>query len=172
MIKLIAKKGSALEQTLKEMTEQMAKNRDDAVCIIKEATGVEPESIGYRWGWGDVATFLPTLVRFKKEDWEKINPKVMRRDKRDDNYFKPSKRYTAGNQLYEKFIQEVSCQCITDEPLKQHGIHTVFSDRTVWVQPIHDEEKDAYILLASDSLPHGFTDIAKSVSEREFIIEY
>lgn len=101
MIKLIAKKGSALEQTLKEMVEQMKKNLDDGMRIIKEATGVEPESIGYRWAWGEIATFLPTMVRFKREDWDKINPKVMRRDKRDDNYFKPARRYTAGNNLHE-----------------------------------------------------------------------
>lgn len=96
MIKLIAKKGSALEQTLKEMTEQMAKNLADGKRIVKEATGVEPEGIGYRWAWGDVATFLPYMVKFKQEDWDKIDDKVMRRDKRDNNYFKPSKRYAAG----------------------------------------------------------------------------
>ena len=53
MIKLIAKKGSELEQTLKEMAEQMDKNLADGKRIVKEATGVEPESIGYRWAWGD-----------------------------------------------------------------------------------------------------------------------
>ena len=70
MIKLVAKKGSELEQTIKEMAEQMYKNLADGMRIVKEATGVEPESIGYRWAWGDIATFLPSLVRFKEEDWE------------------------------------------------------------------------------------------------------
>lgn len=172
MIKLIAKKGSELEQTLKEMAEQMAKNLADGKRIVKEATGVEPESIGYRWAWGDVATFLPSLVRFKEEDWPKIDEKVMRRDKRDDNYFKPSKRYAAGNRLYNQFIEEVSDKCVTDEPLKKHGIHTMFDRRSVWVQPFHDEEKCRYVLLASDSLPHGFTGKAKKEKEREFTIEY
>lgn len=172
MIKLVAKKGSKLEQTLKAMVEQMMKNLADGKRIIKEATGVEPESIGYRWAWGKVAMFLPKLVRFKKEDWDKIDTKVMRRDKRDDNYFKPSMRYAAGKQLEEKFFQEVSNHCVTDEPLTKHGIHTMFDSRSVWVQPFHDEEKDAYILLASDSLPHGFTGKAKNETEREFTIEY
>lgn len=65
MIKLVAKKGSALEQTLKAMTEQMDKNLADGKRIIKEATGIEPESIGYRWAWGEIATFLPTAVPSK-----------------------------------------------------------------------------------------------------------
>lgn len=171
MIKLIAKKGSGLEQTLKEMSEQMAKNFADGKRIVKEATGVEPESIGYLWAWGDVARFLPDLVRFKKEDWDKIDEKVMRRCKRDD-YFKPQKRYSAGKHLYERFIEEVSNKCVTDEPLKKHGIHAMFGMQSVWVQPFHDKEKDRYVLLASDSLPHGFTGKAKNEKEREFTIEY
>lgn len=172
MIKLVAKKGSALEQTLKAMTEQMDKNLADGKRIIKEATGIEPESIGYRWAWGEIATFLPTAVRFKKEDWDKIDPKVMRRDKRDDNYFKPSKRYSAGNKLNEKFLQEVSRQCLTDAPLIKHGINVAFDSRSVWVQPFHDEKKNRYMLLAGENLPHGFTGKAKSKAQREFTIEY
>ena len=172
MIKLIAKKGSELEHTLKVMTGQMNKNHDDGMRIIKEATGVEPESIGYRWAWGDVATFLPTLVRFKQEDWPKIDEKVMRRDKRDDNYFKPSKRYAAGNRLNERFLEEVTKKCISDEPLKKHGIHAMFESRSVWIQPIFDEDRGLYVLLASDTLPHGFTGKAKKETEREFTIEY
>lgn len=172
MIKLVAKKGSALEQTLKEMTEQMAKNLADGKRIVKEATGVEPEGIGYRWAWGDVATFLPYMVKFKQEDWDKIDDKVMRRDKRDNNYFKPSKRYVAGNRLYNQFIEEVSKKCLTDEPLKKHGIQAMFGMQSVWVQPFHDEEKGRYVLLAGDSLPHGFTGKAKKEKEREFTIEY
>lgn len=172
MIKLIAKKGSELEQTLKEMTDQMKKNHDDGMRIIKEATGVEPESIIYRWGWGEVATFLPTLVRFKKEDWPKIDEKVMRRDKRDDNYFKPSMRYAAGKKLNERFLEEVTEKCIKEEPLKKHGIHAMFDDCSVWIQPIFDKEREMYMLLASESLPHGFTGKAKKEAEREFTIEY
>ena len=172
MIKLIAKKGSELEQTLKVMTEQMDKNLADGMRIVKEATGVEPESIGYRWAWGDVATFLPSLVRFREEDWDKVDEKVMRRDKRDDNYFKPQKRYSAGKRLYDQFIEEVSNKCVTEEPLKKHGIHAMFGMQSVWVQPFHDKEKGRYVLLAGDSLPHGFTGKAKSEKEREFTIEY
>jgi hypothetical protein len=172
MIKLIAKNGSDFEQTLKEMVEQMKKNLDDGMRIIKEATGVEPESIGYRWAWGEIATFLPTMVRFKQEDWDKIDPKVMRRDKRDDNYFKPSRRYTAGNILNEKFFQEVCNHCLSDEPLQKHGIHVMFDSRSVWVQPFHDEETNRYMLLAGENLPHGFTGKAKSETQREFTIEY
>lgn len=172
MIKLIAKKGSELEQTLKGMAEQMEKNLEDGKRIVKEATGVEPESIGYRWAWGDVATFLPSLVRFKEEDWDKVDEKVMRRDKRDDNFFKPQKRYTEGKRLYERFIEEVSNKCVTDEPLKKHGINTMFERSSVWVQPFHDKEKGCYMLLASDSLPHGFTGKAKNEKDREFTIEY
>ena len=172
MIKLVAKKGSALEQTLKEMFEQMEKNLADGKRIVKEATGVEPEDIGYRWAWGDVATFLPYLVRFKKEDWDKINEKVMRRDKRDNNFFKPAKRYAAGNRLYNQFIEEVSKKCLTDEPLKKHGINAMFGMQSVWVHPFHDKEKGRYVLLAGESLPHGFTGKAKSEKERDFTIEY
>lgn len=172
MIKLIAKKNSKLEQTLKEMVELMDKNRADGKRIVKEATGVEPESIGYRWAWGDIATFLPSLVRFKEEDWDKVDDKVMRRDKRDSNFFKPQKRYTAGKRLYERFIKEVSNLCVTDESLKKHGIHTMYGNHSVWVQPVHDKEKDCYVLLAGDSLPHGFTGKANSDEKREFTIEY
>lgn len=172
MIKLIAMKGSELEQTLKDMVEQMDKNLSDGMRIVKEATGVEPESIGYRWGWGDVSTFLPSLVRFKEEDWDKVDERVMRRDKRDDNFFKPQKRYAAGKRLYERFIEEVSHKCVTDAPLKKYGIYAMFERRSVWVQPCHDKEKDSYVLLAGDSLPHGFTGKAKNEKDREFTIEY
>ena len=150
----------------------MDKNYADGMRIVKEATGVEPESIGYRWAWGEVATFLPWLVRFKEEDWDKVDEKVMRRDKRDDNYFKPQKRYTAGKRLYDQFIEEVSKKCITAEPLEKHGIHTVYQFTSVWVQPHYDKEKDCYMVLAGESLPHGFTGKAKNEAEREFTIEY
>lgn len=161
-----------MEQTLKGMVEQMEKNLADGKRIVKEATGVEPESIGYRWAWGDVATFLPSLVRFKEEDWDKVDERMMRRDRRDDNYFKPQKRYTEGKRLYERFIEEVSNKCVTDKPLRKHGINVMFERSSVWVQPFHDKEKGCYMLLASDSLPHGFTGKAKSEKNREFTIEY
>lgn len=172
MIKLVAKKGSELEQTLKEMSEQMDKNYTDGVRIIKEATGVKPKSIGYLWAWGDIATFLPSLVRFKEEDWDRVDTKVMRRDKRDDNYFKPQKRFAAGKRLYERFIEEVSNKCVTDAPLKKHGIHATYENCSVWVQPFYDKNRGCYMLLASESLPHGFTGKAKSEKDREFTIEY
>lgn len=157
---------------MKGMAEQMEKNLADGKRIVKEATGVEPESIGYRWAWGEVATFLPSLVRFKEEDWDKVDERVMRRDRRDDNYFKPQKRYTEGKRLYERFIEEVSNKCVTDGPLRKHGINAMFERNTVWVQPFHNKEKGCYMLLASDSLPHGFTGKAKSKKDREFTIEY
>lgn len=170
MIKIVARKGTALEQTLKEMTEQMQKNLADGIRIVEEATGVKPESIGYRWAWGNIATFRADLVRFKQEDWSKIDAKVMRRDKRDENYFKPALRYNAGRQLNQRFYDEVTSKCIDDRPLVKHGINTMFESRSVWCQPIYDEKRDRYILLASDSMPHGFN--KKKMKETEFDIEY
>lgn len=171
-MKLIAKKGSELEQVLKTMWEQMQTTMDAAKTIVREATGVEPESIGYRWGWGEILTFLPTLVRFKKENWPKVDEKVMRRDKRDNNYFKPALRYKAGQQLQQRFWDEVTSKSIDEKPLNKFGIHQ-FSDRTsYWMLPLYDEDSKRYMLVCSNSALEAFTGTAKKEGQREFEIEY
>lgn len=169
MIEIIAKKDSKMEQTFKEMYEQLQENQKTAIQLVKEVTGVEPESIGYRWGWGEIVTFLCTLIRFKKEDWDKIDPKILRRDKRDDNYFKPSLRYTAGKKFRERFRNEVTNKGLTEEPLIKIGIHTQHDSRCSWCQPTYDEKNNRYILSCSDSLPHGFD---KNIDKTQFEIEY
>ena len=167
MIKLIAKTGTELEDTFKEMVLQMEKNHNDAMNLIKEYTGVEPKSIGYRWGWGHLATFRVELVQFNKEDYDKIDSKVMRKDK--DGYFLPSLKYKKGKELRDRFYSEVSKKCLTATSLDNLGIHTMDEHASYWVQPFYDKESNQYMLLASDGLPHAF---GENVNKDDFIIEY
>ena len=171
-MKLIAKKGSELEQVLKAMWEQMQATMESAKTIIREATGVEPESIGYRWGWGEILTFLPGLTRFKREDWDKVDEKIMRRDKRDDNYFKPALRYKAGQQLEQRFMTEVTDKGIDEKPLNKFGIHQYNDRASYWMQPFYDKETNQYMLICSNSAPEAFTGNAKKEGKREFEIQY
>lgn len=169
MIKIVAKKGSKMEQTFKEMYEQLQENHKTAIQIIKEETGVEPISVGYRWGWGEIATFSCTMISFKKDDWDKIDPKILRRDKYDENYFKPSLRYAAGKKFCERFRNEVANKCLTEKPLIEVGIHPQHGNYCSWCQPMYDQKQDCYILSCSDSLPHGFD---KNIDKTQFEIEY
>lgn len=69
-MKLIAMKGSKLEQVIKKMWEQLVSDENAAKEFIKERVGVMPEALSFIWVFGDTSCFVCQDIIFAKDDWE------------------------------------------------------------------------------------------------------
>lgn len=170
-MKLIAKKGTAFEQTVKQMYEEMKLSINEALDMVEQAAGVRPSNVFHVFHWGTISRLVAEFD-IHAGDRERVNPCVLRPKKGCSTVFVPSLRHKEGKKFADTFRAYAIEHEIKDEPLKKHGINTMFERSSVWVQPFHDKEKGCYVLLASDSLPHGFTGKAKNEKDREFTIEY
>ena len=171
-MRLIAKKGTALEQTLKEMCEKIDYALSGARDIVEKAVGVRPKNIYFMFHWGTIIRFLPEFD-FDPADVSRINPKYLRKKKfAKPMYWVPSLRYKEGKKLDAMFRGFARENEVTDEPLHEFGIHMVDKKNGVSyrLRPAHDTENDRYMLICSLELPKAFD--KNKLAKDQFEIEY
>ena len=170
-MKLIAKKGTALEQTIKAMCEKKDFAFNGACKIVESAVGVRPKNIYFMFHWGTITKLLPEFV-FDAVDGERINPKILRKKKDAKSLWVPALRYKEGKELDTMFRGFAKDYEVTDEPLHEFGIHMVDVKNGVSynIQPAHDTETDRYMLVCSYELPRAFD--KKKLAKDQFEIEY
>lgn len=170
-MKLIAKKGTAFEQILKQMYDKIIQGIIDASDLVEKTVGVRPTGIYHLYHWGTLWKLTPEFV-FDDKDVERIDPKYLRKKSKTNDVWIPSIRYKEGKSLYTAFREFARANEITDQPLNELGIRTVDWEKGVsWgVQLSHDKKNDRYLLICSDSIPKGF-DNEKLVKD-QFEIEY
>ena len=79
-MKLTTKKGSALEQTVKEMCDKMTTGVNGALDLVEKATGIRPANVYHIFHWGTISKLVPEFV-INGDDVARINPKQLRRKK-------------------------------------------------------------------------------------------
>lgn len=170
-MRLVAKKGSAFEQTLKEMCETITKGFDGALDLVESAIGVRPKHIYRQFHWGIVSKLVPEFV-FDDKDTNRIPPKCLRKFRGSNDVWVPTLRYAQGRKLEETFREFAKQYIVRDEPLNEYGIHMVdeVNRMSYSMCPFYDEERDRYILVCSDSTPKAFD--KKKLAEDQFDIEY
>ena len=170
-MKIIAKKGSALEQTIKDMYDRMDSAFIGAKDLVEQAAGVRPASIYYLFHWGVISRLTADFV-ISKEDEPKINPHVLRKKKGEKDVWVPAARYKEGAALAAAFDEYAREHKIGEEPLHEFGIHATDDKNGVsyYCQPTHDKDTDRYLLICSDSIPKGFN--KKKLAKNQFEVEY
>lgn len=63
-MKLITKKGSALEQTVKEMCDKMTTGTNGALDLVEKATGIRPSNVYHIFHWGTISKLVPEFVNY------------------------------------------------------------------------------------------------------------
>lgn len=170
-MKIIAKKGTALEQTIKEMCEKMSEGFIRTLDLVEGAVGVRPMNVYNVYHWGTISEMVPEFV-FDAHDVENISPNYLRRSKKSKDSWVPALRYKGGRKLYHAFYELAQKYKVTDVPLSKYGINMVdwkngYSYR---IKPFHDLESDRYMLVCSDGTPRAFD--KKKLAREMFEIEY
>ena len=170
-MKLIAKKGTAFEQTVKQMCEKMTEGITGAQEMVEKAAGVRPINIFHIFHWGTISRLVPEFD-IQPDDRAKVNDRVLRPKKGCVSVYVPALRYKEGKELDETFRAFAKEHEITEEPLNEYGIHMVDWKKgmSYSIQLAHDTEKDLYILVCSNSIPETFD--KKKLAKDQFEIEY
>lgn len=170
-MKLIAKKGSAFEKTLKEMCETINEGNFGALDLVEKAAGVRPLCIYAMYHWGIISKMVPEFD-IHPDDKIKINPHILRKKKGCESIYVPALRYKEGWKLDESFHEFARKYIVREEPLNEYGINMVdnVNGMSYYMQPAHDTDKDRYMLLCSDSTPKAFD--KKKLAKDQFDIEY
>jgi len=168
---LIAKQGTAFEQTLKDMCEEIEINLNSAKDLVEKTIGIRPKSIHYIFHWGLIVKLTPEFV-FDPKDDDRINLKFLRKQSRTLNEWVPAARHKEGRALDAAFRTFASQHTVTDNRLNEFGIHMVdeVNRMSYWMQPGYNENKGRYVLYCSDSTPKAFD--KKKLAKDQFDIEY
>lgn len=169
-MKLIAKKGSPFEQTLRVMCEKMTEGIIGARDMVEKTVGVRPKDTYHLFHWGIISKLVPVFV-FAAEDCERINPKYLRKKKGSRDVWVPSLRFKEGKDFDVAFREFAKKYEVIEAPLNEYGIHMVDWVKGVSynIQLAHDKENDRYMLICSDSIPKSFD---KNLAEKQFVVEY
>lgn len=170
-MKIIAKKGSIFEQTLKEMCEKMEEGLTGAKDLVEKVAGVSPISIFHIFHWGTISKLVPEF-EIHPDDRGKVNPHVLRKKKGCESVYVPARRYKEGSEFYMTFQEFAKEHEIEEEPLNAYGIHMVDWKRGIshYIQLAHDNKADQYMLVCSNSVPQAFNE--KKLRKDLFEIEY
>lgn len=170
-MRIITKKGSALEQTVKVMCERITESVVGGQDLVKTATGIRPINIYGIYHWGTISKLVPEFV-FNDADIGRLNSKQLRRKKGTRDVWVPALRYKEGKQLDLNFRKYSDKYEVRDEPLRTFGINTVnwTAGVSYYCKPVHDAVTDRYILVCSDSIPEAFS--RERLAKDQFEIEY
>lgn len=170
-MKIIAKKGTAFEQTVKMMCEKMTEGTVGALDMVANAVGVRPRNVYHIFHWGTISLLVPEFV-FNRDDRARIDLHILRKKKGCGCVYVPALRFKEGKELdatFRKFSKEHE---VTEEPLNEYGIHMVnWKDGISYrINPVHDTENNRYMLICSDSIPKAFN--KNKLKSEQFDIEY
>lgn len=156
---LTAKKGTAFEQTLRELYDQHLRNKKEAIEVLTDYYGVKPLEITTSWCFGRTGMFSgiemkPTYVprTLKKGVKEYIGGlTVDRRTKR-------------GREFLEEWAKFACARGLSGKSLEQFGIHTLDPDTgcySAWY--VCKDEDDLYCLILHEYAARRLTDDAKAM---------
>lgn len=170
-MRIIAKEGTAFEQTLKQLCEKMTEGIEKAMELVHAYAGVKPKNIFHLYHWGTLSRLVPEFD-IHPDDLDKVNPRVLRKKKGAQFIYVPAKRYKEGQEFNELFRNYAKEHEIEDTPLSKFGINTVNFVKGVsyYCQPAHDTETNRYMLICSASIPEAFD--KKKLAKEQFEIEY
>lgn len=175
-MKLIAKKGTALEQTIKRMVEKINEGNDVTNKLVEKVAGVRPILIYHLDHWGLIYKMMP-IFSFNDEDIARINPHALR--KTSEKYWVPNLRCKEGKMLFNDFRRYSKAYEVKKEALLEFGIRQVDKEinqvdfknvKSFRIVPLYDADKDAYMLLCPIGIVRGFDE--EKLASDQFVFDY
>ena len=167
---LIAKKGTAFEQTVKKMYDRMVEGIVGGHDLVEKAVGVRPKDTIHVYHWGIILKLIPEFV-FDEECGKRINPKYLRKKKGLKDHWVPALKHKEGRELDAAFRKYSKDHIVTDEPLHEFGIY--MEDKANGISySIHlfHDGSDRYMLICSDRILSAFD--KKKLADDQLNIKY
>lgn len=119
-MRLTAKRGTAFEQTLRELYEQDCRNKEEAIKAMTEYYGVKPVRFMTRWALGFTRIFTPLDM-----EPEYIPETLKKGVKETGGVLTVNRRTKVGREFLREWGTLDCAKGLSGESLEQFGIHTL-----------------------------------------------
>lgn len=159
-MRLTAKKGTAFEQTLKELYEQYVRNAKEATGVLTFYYGVKPKEINTSWCLGYTCIMSPLdIIPSEIPVILKKGVKVA-----GDSRLTVDRRTKVGREFLAHWDTLDCAKGLSGESLKQYGIYTLDPDTHVYgYWAVGKDEDDLYYLEVNEYSARRLTDEAKEM---------
>ena len=159
-MRLTAKKGTAFEQTLKELYDQHLRNKEEAIKVLTDYYGVKPLEMATFWVFGRTEMILG--IEIKPMSVPRMLKKGVKET--DDGILTVDRRTKVGLEFLAHWDTLDCAKGLSGESLKQYGIYTLDPDTHVYgYWAVGKDEDDLYYLEVNEYSARRLTDEAKEM---------
>lgn len=156
---LTAKRGTAFEQTLRELYERDLRNKEEAIKAMTEYYGVKPVKFTTRWCLGFTRMFSPLYI-----EPEYIPETLKKGVKETGGVLTVNRRTKVGREFLRDWETRACANGLSGESLEQFGIYTLDQDAHVYGYWRVDKTDDgSYCLTINEYAVRRLTDDAKNM---------
>lgn len=156
---LTAKKGTAFEQTLKELYDQHLRNKKEAIEVLTDYYGVKPAKLRMFWGLG--YTCMISALDFVPEHM----PETLRKGVKEYiGGLTVDRRTKVGREFLKKWETHDCAKGLSGESLEPFGIYTLDPDtREYGFWRVYMTGDDLYCLAVGEYAARRLTDEAREM---------
>lgn len=159
-MRLIVKKGTAFEQTLRQLREQYVRNAKEATAVLTEYYGVKPKKFKAYWGLGYTCIISPLDII------PEYIPETLKKGVKetDDGILTVDRRTKVGWEFLKEWETHDCAKGLSGQVLEQFGIYTLDPDTHMYgYWAVGKYEDDLYYLEVNEYAVRRLTDEAKSM---------
>lgn len=156
---LTAKKGTAFEQTLRELYDQHIRNKEEAIEVLTDYYGVKPAKLSMFWGFGYTCTI--SALDFVPEHM----PETLRKGVKEYiGGLTVDRRTKVGREFLAHWDTLDCAKGLSGESLEQFGIYTLDPDtRKYGYWRVYMTGDDLYCLAVGEYAARRLTDEAREM---------
>lgn len=158
-MRLIAKMGTAFEQTLRELYDQHLRNKEEAIKVLTAYYGVKPLEMTSGWGYGRTGMILGIEMK------PIYVPRMLKKGVREYiGGLAVNRRTKVGREFLREWDTLDCAKGLSGESLEQFGIHTlddVALKYGFW--RVYKTDSDLYFLDIGEYALRQLTDEAKEM---------
>lgn len=156
---LTAKKGTAFEQTLRELYDPHIRNKKEAIEVLTDYYGVKPAKLSMFWGFGYTCSI--SALDFVPEHM----PETLRKGVKEYiGGLTVNRRTKVGREFLKKWETHDCAKGLSGKSLEPFGIYTLDPDTHVYgYWAVGKDEDDLYYLEINEYAVRRLTDDAKTM---------
>ena len=156
---LTAKRGTAFEQTLRELYDQHIRNKEEAIEVLTDYYGVKPAKLSLFWGFG--YTCMISALDVVPEHM----PETLRKGVKEYiGGLTVDRRTKVGREFLEKWDKHACSKGLSGESLEPFGIYTLDPDTHKYGNwRVYTTEDGLYCIVLHEYAARRLTDDAKAM---------